>query len=141
MMIRTLCRINDISIENDSDESETETPGQRTYNTVLNGKRRMLDAVLDIGDIVKLTSDGHTYLNDDDGEPIIAVYCGNNKFEYRDEIKSSTYLAKKCINLYAYDRNGQKKEVVSINGNAYWTFEGKKLTDLDSDEENTTEEN
>lgn len=69
-----------------------------------------------------------------EGEPIKAIYSGNNKFECRGEVKSSTYLARQYINLYALDRNGQRRNVYHINGNAYWTLNGTRLSDLDPED-------
>lgn len=132
-MIRTLCRINDISIENGAEDDAEDQELRPVGASRQGGKRRMLDTLLEKGDIVTLTSDGHTIVTDDEGEPITAIYSGNNKFECRGELKTSSYLAKQYINLYAYDRNGQKREVNTINGNAYWTIEGKRLIDLDED--------
>lgn len=84
-----------------------------------------LDMILSEGDEVILTEDGDDkVVLDESGEPIKAKYIGSNKFECREEIGRSSYFAKIYLNKYA------NKNLVTVNGNEYWTFNGQKLTSL-----------
>ncbi len=83
-----------------------------------------LNLILEEGAEVTLTNGSGEVVKDQMGIPITAKYIGNNKFECRGEIKRSSPLALQYLN----DCCG--KNLQTINGNDYWRFEGKKLSDL-----------
>ena len=92
--------------------------------TILRRKPTLdLNMILKIDAKVILTSDGKTnVVIDEKGEIITAKYIGDNIFECRGEQGRSSYFAKKYLNMYA------GKNMQTVNGNEYWTFNGKKLT-------------
>lgn len=61
---------------------------------------------------------------DEFGNPITAKYVGDNKFECRGEVKRSSPLALQYLNSCC------GKNLITVNGNEYWRFEGQKLSDL-----------
>ena len=70
-----------------------------------------------------LTTDGlKNIVKDNNGEPITAKYIGGNRFECKEETGRSSYFAKTYLNKYG------GKKLQTVNGNEYWTFNGKKLT-------------
>lgn len=74
--------------------------------------------------IVVLTDGSGNEVKDANNNLITAIYIGDNMFECRGERGSSSYLAKKYLNLYA------GKNFQTINGNEYWTYKGKELSSL-----------
>ena len=116
-VIAKLCRCNDIDIDNNADEAE---------NVALVKRKPTLDLdlILASGDTIILTNGIGQIIHDDDNEEIKATYIGGNKFECRGETGRTSGLAKKYLNLYA------GKNLVTVNGNEYWTFNGQKLTAL-----------
>lgn len=73
---------------------------------------------------VKLTDGSGNEIQDENNETIVATYIGGNMFECRGETGRSSYLAKKYLNLYG------GKNLTTVNGNEYWTYNGQKLTTL-----------
>jgi hypothetical protein len=69
-----------------------------------------------------LTDGSGNEVKDENGVPITAKYIGDNFFECRGEKGRSSYFAKKYLNQYA------GMNLQTVNGNEYWTFNGKKLT-------------
>lgn len=130
--IRELCIINSICID-DNEEEDSES-GSTPNKQISRSPRRNLDQVLSIGDVVYLTDNGRTNVIDNEGNQIQATYQGNNVFECNGEFKRGSALAIKYINLYGVDRNGEKRFTKSENGNNCWTFNGKKLLELFSEE-------
>lgn len=85
---------------------------------IFNGQNLIKD-----GDYIVLLTDGSgNEVKDENGVPITAKYIGDNFFECRGEKGRSSYFAKKYLNQYA------GKNLQTVNGNEYWTFNGKKLT-------------
>ena len=116
-VIAKLCRCNDIDIDNNTDEAE---------NVALVKRKPTLDLdlILASGDTIILTNGIGQIIHDDNNEEIEATYIGGNKFECRGETGRTSGLAKKYLNMYA------GKNLVTVNGNEYWTFNGQKLTAL-----------
>ena len=113
-----LCQFNQKDLDITSKEEPNSENGQK--KAVLD-----LDRILEIGDEVILTTDGSkNIVKDSNGEPITAKYIGGNRFECGEETGRSSYFAKKYLN----DCAGKKLQ--TVNGNEYWTFNGKKLTSL-----------
>lgn len=113
-----LCQFNQKDLDNTSKEDNNTESGQK--KAILD-----LDRILEIGDEVILTTDGsNNIVKDNIGKPITAKYIGGNRFECRGETGRSSYFAKKYLN----DCAGKKLQ--TVNGNEYWTFNGKKLTSL-----------
>lgn len=111
-----LCQFNQKDLDNTSKEEANSESGQK--KAILD-----LDRILEIGDEVILTKDGATNIvKDNNGEPITAKYIGGNRFECKGETGRSSYFAKTYLNQYA------GKNLQTVNGNEYWTFNGKKLT-------------
>lgn len=82
-----------------------------------------LDLILDVGSEVILTKDGaNNVVVDSEGNAVIAEYIGGNRFSCRGEEGRSSYFAKTYLNKYG------GKNLQTVNGNEYWTFNGKKLT-------------
>ena len=114
-----ICNNNNKIIQKESQE-EDENVAMSRRKPNLN-----LDMILSEGDEVILTEDGdNKVVLDENGESIKAKYVGSNKFECREEIGRSSYFAKYFLNKYA------GKNLVTVNGNEYWTFNGQKLTSL-----------
>jgi hypothetical protein len=114
-----ICNNNNKIIQKESQE-EDENVAMSKRKPNLN-----LDMILSEGDEVILTEDGDSkVVLDESGEPIKAKYIGSNKFECREETGRSSYFAKIFLNKYA------GKDFKTVNGNEYWTFNGKKLTSL-----------
>lgn len=111
-----LCQFNQKDLDNISKEDNNLENGQK--KAVLD-----LDRILEIGDEVILTTDGsRNIVKDSNGEPITAKYIGGNRFECGGETGRSSYFAKTYLNKYG------GKNLQTVNGNEYWTFNGKKLT-------------
>ena len=83
-----------------------------------------LDMILEEGAEVVLTDGSGAIIEDENHEAIKAYYRGSNKFECMDEIGRSSYFAKKYLNMYG------GKNLSTVNGNEYWTYNGQKLTSL-----------
>lgn len=83
-----------------------------------------LDMILEEDAEVILTDGSGTIIEDDNHEAIKAYYRGSNKFECRGEIGRSSYFAKKYLNMYG------GKNLSTVNGNEYWTYENQKLAAL-----------
>lgn len=112
-----LCQFNQKNLDNTSDDNNAEI-GQKKATLDL-------DRILEIGDEVILTKDGsNSIVKDNNGEPITAKYIGGNRFECKGETGRSSYFAKTYLNQFA------GKNLQTVNGNEYWTFNGKKLTSL-----------
>ena len=119
-LLAKICRCNDIDIDNATSEDELAPSTQRK-------PRLDLDLIFNSDDtayIVKLTDGTGNYVTDENGETVEAVYLGGNMFECRGEQGRSSYFAKKYLNLYA------NKNLQTVNGNEYWTYNGQKLTSL-----------
>lgn len=125
-VLAKICHCNNVIIkkeDNSIDENNT---------ALLNRKPRLnLDLVFnemtpDDNDefIVKLTDGSGNVVKTEEGEEIIAKYVGGNMFECMGESGSSSYFAKMYLNKYA------GKNLQTVNGNEYWTFNGKKLVSL-----------
>lgn len=114
-----ICNNNNKIIQKESQEKD-ENVAMANRKPNLN-----LDMILSEGDEVILTEDGESKIVvDEHDDPVRAKYIGSNKFECKGEIGRSSYFAKIFLNQYA------GKDVKTINGNEYWTFNGKKLTSL-----------
>ena len=112
-----ICRCNDIDIDNNTAEPED----------VVLVKRKPtldLDLILESGETIVLTNGVGQEVQDENGESITATYIGGNKFECRGETGRTSGLAKKYLNLYG------GKNLITVNGNEYWTYKGQKLTSL-----------
>jgi len=83
-----------------------------------------LNLILEEGAEVILSNGSGDVVKDELGNLITAKYVGGNKFECRGEIKRSSPLALHYLNKYC------GKDMKTVNGNEYWRFEGKKLSDL-----------
>ena len=123
-LLATICRCNDIDIDNNTNEDELMPSTQRK-------PRLDLDLVFneltpnDDGDfILKLTDGSGNIVQDGNGEDITAIYKGGNIFECKGETGRSSYFAKKYLNMYA------GKNMQTVNGNEYWTYKGQKLSSL-----------
>ena len=113
-----LCQFNQKDLDNTSREDNNAESGQKKATLDL-------DRILEIGDEVILTKDGsNSIVKDNNGEPITAKYIGGNRFECKGETGRSSYFAKTYLNQFA------GKNLQTVNGNEYWTFNGKKLTTL-----------
>lgn len=112
-----ICRCNNIDIDNIVEETEDVALIKR--KPILD-----LDLILATGDEIILTNGSGQEILDENNEKIIATYIGGNKFECRDETGRTSTLAKKYLNQYG------GKNLVSVNGNEYWTYKGQKLTAL-----------
>lgn len=125
-LMATICRCNDIDINKNTVEVEDEhTPSSQRK------PRLDLDLVFnelspnEDGDFVVVLTDGlGNKVMDENGETITAKYIGGNTFECRDETGRSSYFAKTYLNKYA------GKNMQTVNGNEYWTYNGQKLTSL-----------
>lgn len=112
-----ICRCNDIDIDNNTAESED----------VVLVKRKPtldLDLILESGETIVLTNGVGQEIHDENGESITATYIGGNKFECKGETGRTSGLAKKYLNKYG------GKNLITVNGNEYWTYKGQKLTSL-----------
>lgn len=112
-----ICRCNDIDIDNNTAEPED----------VVLVKRKPtldLDLILESGETIFLTNGAGQDIQDENGESITATYIGGNKFECRGETGRTSGLAKKYLNMYG------GKNLITVNGNEYWTYKGHKLTSL-----------
>ena len=119
-LMAKICRCNDIDIDNSTTENE---------DTALVSRKPRLDLDLIFNDedreyIVILTDGSGNEVKDENGEAITAKYIGGNMFECRGESGRSSYFAKKYLNMYA------GKNMQTVNGNEYWTYNGQKLTSL-----------
>ena len=119
-LMAKICRCNDIDIDNSSTESE---------DTTLVSRKPRLDLDLIFNDedqefIVILTDGSGNEVKDENGEAIAAKYIGGNMFECRGESGRSSYFAKKYLNMFA------GKNMQTVNGNEYWTYNGQRLTSL-----------
>ncbi len=117
--------LNDNSMKEDNQSEERET--------VLNKRKPRLSLDMIFNDqvpnedgkfIVVLTDGSGNEVKDANNNLITAIYIGNNVFECRGERGSSSYLAKEYLNMYA------GKNYQTINGNEYWTYNGKELASL-----------
>lgn len=117
--------LNDNSMKEDNQSEERET--------VLNKRKPRLNLDMIFNDqvpnedgkfIVVLTDGSGNEVKDANNNLITAIYIGNNVFECRGERGSSSYLAKEYLNMYA------GKNYQTINGNEYWTYNGKELASL-----------
>ena len=121
-VLSKICYCNNVIIkkeENFSDEN----------NTALLQRKPRLDLDLIFNDeerefIVILTDGSGNEVKDENGEAITARYIGGNMFECKEESGRSSYFAKKYLNMYA------GKNLQTVNGNEYWTYNGQKLTSL-----------
>ena len=121
-VLSKICYCNNVIIkkeENSSDEN----------NTALLQRKPRLDLDMIFNDekrefIVILTDGSGNEVKDENGEAIAAKYIGGNMFECRGESGRSSYFAKKYLNMYA------GKNMQTVNGNEYWTYNGQKLTSL-----------
>lgn len=114
-----ICNYNNKIIRKESQEEEE--------NVALSKRKPNLnlDMILSVGDEVLLTEDGAgKVVVDESGNPVKAKYLGSNKFECRGEIGRSSYFAKLYLNQCV------GKNLMTVNGNEYWTYEGQKLTSL-----------
>lgn len=112
-----ICRCNDIDIDNNTAEPED----------VVLVKRKPtldLDLILESGETIVLTNGVGQEIHDENGELITATYIGGNKFECKGETGRTSGLAKKYLNMYG------GKNLITVNGNEYWTYKGQKLTSL-----------
>ena len=121
-VLSKICYCNNVIIkkeENSSDENGT---------ALLQRKPRLdLDLIFNDEDeefVVILTDGSGIEVKDENGETITAKYIGGNMFECRNESGRSSYFAKKYLNMYA------GKNMQTVNGNEYWTYNGQKLTSL-----------
>ena len=119
-LMAKICRCNDIDIDNSTTENE---------DTTLVSRKPRLDLDLIFNDedrefIVILTDGSGNEVKDENGEVITAKYIGENMFKCREEQGRSSYFAKKYLNMYA------GKNMQTVNGNEYWTYNGQKLTSL-----------
>ncbi len=113
-----ICKFNHKDLDNNSLSDNNTTSGQKKANLDL-------DLILEVGAEVILTKDGaNNAIIDENGEVINAEYIGGNRFSCRDEEGRSSYFAKKYLNLYG------GKNLTTVNGNEYWTYNGQKLTSL-----------
>jgi hypothetical protein len=112
-----ICRCNDIDIDNNTAEPE---------DVVLVRRKPTLDLdlILESGETIVLTNGVGQEVQDENGESITATYIGGNKFECRGETGRTSGLAKKYLNMYG------GKNLITVNGNEYWTYKGQKLTSL-----------
>ena len=117
-VLAKICYCNNVIIKKEDNSTEEN-------NTALLSRKPRLDLDLvfngqtpnEKGEfIVELTDGSGNFVQDENGEKITATYIGSNIFECREERGSSSYFAKKYL----------RKS--SVNGNEYWTFNGKKLT-------------
>ena len=121
-VLSKICYCNNVIIkkeENFSDEN----------NTALLQRKPRLDLDLIFNDeerefIVILTDGSGNEVKDENGEAITARYIGGNMFECKEESGRSSYFAKKYLNMYA------GKNLQTVNGNEYWTYNGQKLKSL-----------
>ena len=127
-LIAEICRCNDIDIDNGIVVEETE-------KLITRKPRLDLDLVFedlqpnDDGEyIVTLTDGCGNNIQDENNLDVQAIYKGGNMFECRGEQGRSSYFAKKYLNMYG------GKNLVTVNGNEYWTYNGKKLTSLRKNE-------
>lgn len=119
-----ICRCNDIDIDNGTIVEENET--------LVSRKPRLdLDLVFnelspdENGDFIVILTDGSgNEILDENNAAITATYKGGNMFECRGEQGRSSYFAKKYLNMYG------GKNLTTVNGNEYWTYQGQKLTSL-----------
>ena len=119
-LMAKICRCNDIDIDNSTTENE---------DTTLVSRKPRLDLDLIFNDedqefIVILTDGSGNEVKDENGEVIAAKYIGGNMFECRGESGRSSYFAKKYLNMFA------GKNMQTVNGNEYWTYNGQRLTSL-----------
>lgn len=112
-----ICRCNDIDIDNNADETEDVALVKRKPTLDL-------DLILESGEIIVLTNGAGQEIHDENDESISATYIGGNKFECRGETGRTSGLEKKYLNLYG------GKNLITVNGNEYWTYKGQKLTSL-----------
>lgn len=122
-VLAKICYCNNVIIKKEDNSSDEET------TTLLTRKPRLdLDLVFPDEDVeytVILTDGcGNEIKDHETNEPITAKYIGGNMFECRGEEGRSSYFAKKYLNLYG------GKNLTTVNGNEYWTYNGQKLTSL-----------
>lgn len=117
-MLAKICRFNNKDI-NSGAKDDDDAPMARTRKPSLD-----LNRILETGAEVVLTNSSGDVIVDDNGEDVKAIYVGDNKFKCRDEIKRSSPLALKYLNLFA------GKNLSTVNGNEYWRFNGQKLSSL-----------
>ncbi len=119
-ILAKICYCNNVII------NKEENSGDENNTALLNRKPNLdLNLILDIDSEVVLTSDGrHEVVVDENGEAITAKYIGGNEFECRGETGRSSYFAKKYLNQHG------GKNLSTVNGNEYWTYNGQKLTSL-----------
>lgn len=123
-LLAKICRCNDIDIDNNTNEDELIPSTQRKPRLDLDLVFNELTPNENGEFIVKLTDGSGNVVQDEFGEEITATYIGGNMFECRGERLRTSPLAKKYLNLYA------GKNMQTVNGNEYWTYNGQKLTSL-----------
>jgi len=116
-MLAKICECNNKDINSGTQDDDKERMLKR---------KPMLDLnlILEEGAEVVLTNGSGDVVVDSLGNPITAKYVGNNKFECRGEVKRSSPLALQYLNEFC------GKDMKTVNGNEYWRFDGKKLSDL-----------
>lgn len=119
LSLAKICHCNNVIINKDEDSKDEKT-------ALLNRKPTLnLGEILKVGEEVVLTRDGkRDIVMDENNDPITAKYIGDNRFECRGEIGRSSGFAKKYLNDYG------GKNLSTVNGNEYWTYNGQKLTSL-----------
>ena len=116
-MLAKICECNNKDINSGTQDDD---------NVRMVKRKPMLDLslILEEGAEVILSNGSGDVVKDELGNLITAKYVGGNKFECRGEIKRSSPLALHYLNKYC------GKDMKTVNGNEYWRFEGKKLSDL-----------
>jgi hypothetical protein len=122
-VLSKICYCNNVIIKKEENSTDEDT------TTLLTRKPRLdLDLVFHDQDVeynVILTDGCGNEIKDNvTNEPITAKYIGGNMFECRGEEGRSSYFAKKYLNQYG------GKNLTTVNGNEYWTYNGQKLTSL-----------
>lgn len=123
-LMATICRCNDIDINSNTNEDELTPSAQRKPRLDLDLIFNEYKTDENVEIIVKLTDGSGNEIQDENNETIVAAYIGGNMFECRGETGRSSYFAKKYLNLYG------GKNLTTVNGNEYWTYNGQKLTSL-----------
>ncbi len=133
-MLAKICRCNNKDINGGTQDDDNERLTSRTRKPILD-----LNRILEVGDVVILTNSSGDEIVDENGEPFTATYVGDNKFNCRNVVKRSSPLALKYLNQYG------GKNLSTVNGNEYWRYNGRKLTELrenyQEDSENTESPN
>jgi len=113
----TICKLNDIDMEQNSQVEDKTVLVKRKPNLDI-------DLILEVDDEIILINSNGDIVKDENGNEIKAKYIGNKKFECRGEIARTSPLAKKYLNMC------NNMNLTNVNGNDYWTFEGKRLSSL-----------